>query len=304
MSAPESPAMAIVWLASYPKSGNTWLRAVLTNYLHPRGDGEPAPIDALIGDWAGSDREAFGEITGVDASEMAPDEIARHLPAFRELLAGDLPEPAFVKTHDAHRGADDAPRFPRAGTAGVVYLIRSPLDVAVSYAHHRQEPVGEIVRRMNDPAAAESHVPGGICGRLPEPLTTWSGHVASWLDQRELPLHAARYEDLLADPRTAFGAIVRFAGLDFDAALLDRAIERSAFTRLRAQEIRSGFRERMPSAPSFFRSGTAGSWRTALTPGQVRALVDAHGPVMARLGYLRDAEAPAADGGRKRAHAP
>ena len=50
--------MSIVWLASYPKSGNTWLRAVLTSYL--RDDGEPASINALIGGPVASDRETLG----------------------------------------------------------------------------------------------------------------------------------------------------------------------------------------------------------------------------------------------------
>ena len=126
---------------------------------------------------------------------------------------------------------------------------------------------------------------------MPIPLLTWSGHASSWLDQGELPVHAARYEDLLANPRAAFGAIVRFAGLDWDAARLARAIGHAAFPRLRAQEEESGFDEKQPTAPSFFRAGVAGSWRTALRPRQVRALVDAHGPVMERFDYLREAEA-------------
>ena len=138
---------------------------------------------------------------------------------------------------------------------------------------------------MDDPAAHETRIPGGIFHRLPEPLTTWSGHVSSWTRQTALRLHVARYEDLLADPRAGFGAIVRFAGLEWDAARLDRAIEQAAFHRLQAQEAESGFSEKQPTAPSFFRPGVAGSWRTALTAAQVRALTDAHGEVMARFGY-------------------
>ena len=115
--------------------------------------------------------------------------------------------------------------------------------------------------------------------------------MASWTGQSDLPLHVARYEDLLADPRAGFGAVVRFAGLAGDGPRLDRAVEHSAFPRLQAQEAESGFAEKQPTAPSFFRAGVAGSWRTALTPSQVRAIVDAHGEVMERFGYLKEAEA-------------
>ena len=307
-----APAISIVWLASYPKSGNTWLRAVLTNYL--RDDGGPASINALVNWPAAGDHETFGDLVGLDASDLTPDEILRHRPRFHELLVRNASEssaggrrsaPPLIKVHDAyvHTG-DGAALFPKAVTSGAVYLVRNPLDVAVSYAHHRQGSIDDTVRRMNDPAAVEPEVvAGGMHSRLPQPLGTWSGHVSSWLDQKQLPLHVARYEDLLADPAAGFGAIVRFAGLDRDgtrprepgrpsaSARLAQAVGHAAFSRLRAQEEESGFFEKQPTAPSFFRAGVAGAWRAALTPEQVRALVDAHGPVMARLGYLREAEA-------------
>ena len=306
------PAASIVWLASYPKSGNTWLRAVLTNYL--RDDGErgphsgPASINALLGESVANHRNSFDDLVGLDSSDLTPDEVLRHRPLFHELLARESPEPAggppregapaFIKIHEAFlRTMDGAALFPKAATAGVVCLVRNPLDVAVSYAHHRQQSIDDTVRWMNDPEAAEAQVDGGIALLLPQPLGTWSGHVSSWLDQKELPMHVARYEDLLADPTAAFGAIVRFAGLDRagtspdGSARLARAVRHAGFSRLRAQEEESGFIEKQPTAPSFFRAGVAGSWRQALAPRQVRALVDAHGPVMARLGYLSEAEA-------------
>ena len=300
--APSRPG--IVWIAAYPKSGSTWTRAVLTNYLQD-GD-EPASINGLVGQWDTSVRDKFDELIGLDSSDLRPDELARYLPRFRELLAravsaprpedGDRDEvrrhaPHFAKTHEAYRGPDGGARFSRIGTAGVVYLVRNPLDVAVSYAHHLQCGIDEAVRWMNAPTAGEASSARRIWELLPNPLTTWSGHVSSWLDQTALRTHVARYEDLLADPHAGFGEIVRFAGLAWDAKRLDRAVEHAAFPRLRAQEAAAGYDERQQTAPSFFRAGVAGSWRTALTRAQVRAVVDAHGPVMARLGYLREAEA-------------
>ena len=336
-----TPTASIVWLASYPKSGNTWLRAVLTNYLRDAGERgshiEPASINALLGGPLAADREAFDELVGLDSSDLAPDEALRHRALFHALLAREAAEPpagerrraphpagrpsrestpAFVKVHDAYlRTGDGTALFPKAATAGVVYLVRNPLDVAVSYAHHRQKSIDDTVRWMNDPAAAEAEVAGGIHTLLPQPLLTWSGHVSSWLDQEELSIHVARYEDLLADPTAAFGAIVRFAGLDREdgthagergrpspSARLARAVDQAAFSRLRAQEEECGFSEKQPTAPSFFRAGVAGSWRNVLDSRQVRALVDAHGPVMARLGYLREAEAFLRGHGRRADH--
>ena len=300
-SALSGSGSGIVWIAAWPKSGTTWLRVVLTSYL--REDGGPPSINVLMGQPV-NHRDAFDEYLGLDSSDMADEEVALHLPRFREVLAERLREnrlpheptrrrgePSFVKTHEAYRVPGSAPRFPPAGCAGVVYLIRNPLDVAVSYAHHLNWPIDRTIALMADPAAHETRIPGAIFPRLAEPLTTWSGHVSSWTEQTTLRLHVARYEDLLADPAAGFGAIARFAGLDVDDARLGRAIEHSAFHRLQAQEAEHGYIEKQPTAPSFFRSGTAGSWRGMLAPAQVRAIVDAHGPVMERFGYLQEARA-------------
>ena len=124
----------IVWIAAWPKSGTSWLRAVLTSYL--REDGGPVSINALIGRLA-NHRETFNEYLGVDSSDMTDEEVARYLPRFREVLVERLfaarppperrrNEPGFVKTHEAYRVPGGAPRFPRAGCAGVVYLVRTP----------------------------------------------------------------------------------------------------------------------------------------------------------------------------------
>ena len=293
---------SVVWLASYPRSGNTWLRTVLTGYL--LDDDGPAPLDRLIGRPLASLRESFYEQIGLDSPDLTPEEILRLRPLFHERLARELAAtaggegtPAFVKTHDAClRTPEGTPLFPKPVTTGVVYLVRNPLDVAVSFAHLMAEPVDRAIGWMNRPGTCLSGFRDRITQSLPEPLSTWGGHVSSWLDQEDLPVHAARYEDLLADPRTGFGEIMRFAGLEPDDARLARAVDRAAFHRLRAQEEESGFDLKPPEAQFFFRAGVAGSWRSALRPRQVRALVDAHGPAMERFGYLREAEAFLAEG--------
>lgn len=283
--------MGIVWIASYPKSGNTWVRAMLTAYLHPRADDAPVSINALIGYPIASGRDAFDECLGLKSSDMTSDEVLRYRPLFHAALADELPSPAFIKVHDAYlRLPCGTALFPESTTSGVIYLVRNPLDVAVSYAHHSNRSIDDTVRWMNDSAAAESDSATRIFHRLREPLTTWSGHVASWLDQEELLLQVTRYEDLLADPHAVFDRIVRFASLEWDSSCLAQAIDRSAFPRLQAEEAESGFREKQPTAPSFFRVGRAGSWGTILSARQIRALVDAHGPMMERLGYLQEAE--------------
>ena len=293
-SSTASTTPAVAWLVSYPKSGNTWLRAVLTNYL--REDDAPASINALLGKGA-SVREAFDEFLGAESSDMTATEVERHLAQFREWLpesrwAAQHPEfvgaPFIAKTHDAYRVAHGPARFPPTGVA--VYLLRNPLDVAVSYAHHSNLSIDRMIAWMNREDSSESRTPEGAFQRFPELLDTWSGHVSSWTEQTDIPVHVARYEDLLADPHAGFAAIVRFLGLGEDPARLRQAVERSGFERLQAQEAEFGFVDKQPTAHSFFRRGVAGSWMGALAPEQVLALVEAHGDAMARFGYLKEAQ--------------
>ncbi len=279
--------MSFLWLASYPKSGNTWMRVLLTNYLQPA---EPASINALLPAFSAFERHEFEECTGLQSSALTPDEMLRYRSLFYELLGAELPRATIVKIHDACLGTDRGELlFPASATEGAVYIVRNPLDVAVSLAHHAHESIGHIIGRMNDPFYRLSDSPSFPL--LPHLLSSWSGHVSSWLDQGAFPVHRVRYEDLLADPAAEFGAVVRFAGLDYDAGGVVQAVDRSRFEVLREQEARDGFRERMPAAQWFFREGRAGSWRDALSADEVRAVVDAHAPAMERLGYLREAEA-------------
>jgi hypothetical protein len=117
---------------------------------------------------------------------------------------------------------------------------------------------------------------------------TWSSHVESWLDSG-LPVHVMRYEDMLERPFDQFSAAAAFAGLPTDEDRVRQALAFSAFDKLQAQEKERGFGEKSRRTESFFRAGTAGSWRERLDDEQVRHLIADHGPTMRRVGYLDEA---------------
>ena len=283
---PADGAGSVIWLASYPKSGNTWLRALLTNYCHPSE--KPASINALIGGRIANRRRRFDELLGLDSTDLTHRETLRHRPLFYRLLAGELPRPTFVKTHGAYlRTEAGEALFPRGASAGAVYLARNPLDVAVSFAHHENRPIGWMVERMNDADFVLERKAGGIGPMLPEGLLAWSAHVSGWLAQEAIPVHLVRYEDLHADPLGALAGVLRFAGFAPDDARLRRAVDHAAFPRLRAQEAAGNFEERQPTSRRFFRAGIVGDWRKRLPMPEARKLTLAHGAAMARLGYLR-----------------
>jgi hypothetical protein len=144
---------------------------------------------------------------------------------------------------------------------------------------------------MNDPAFM-IRSPGLT---IPQRLNDWSGHVRSWTEQRDVPVHVIRYEDLHADAAAVLREALDFLGALFDCEeeaqeVINRAVHHSDFARLQQQERERGFREQRngaePTSEQFFRRGRVGDWRNHLTARQVQRIEDAHGETMKRFGYV------------------
>jgi hypothetical protein len=279
---------SIVWLASYPKCGNTWFRLLLANLERS----EPADINAIETDEGiASARRRFDEgflfssglLTHEECDDMRPA-LYRQGPA-----AGDRAEYRFLKTHDAWRrnrqgqwllGGRDVAR-------GAIVIVRDPRDVAASLANHLALDLDKTIDFM---ANADADLAGrrdrqGL--QLRQRLLGWSGFYASWLDQHELSCHLLRYEDMQRDAKAALSRALDFLGMAVDAGAIARAVRFSAFDRLQQQEEQAGFHEApvRTGEGCFFRKGTVGGWRDELTSQQVEAIEAAHAPMMRRLGY-------------------
>ncbi len=312
MSGPDSPPGPgrIVWLASFPKSGNTWMRAIVTALgTHPQlfavnqlGSGsQPHHVGSALGAFGidprwfdrseadllrtalamrngaarpagdvGDDATGSGDSTGNDTG---PDGSA------------DRTAPRLRKTHEVHRpGAADRPPFPLEATRAAILVVRDPRDVVCSYAPFFGLDLDDAVD-----AVGRDHVGGrGSPARATtaQPWGSWSSHTRSWLDPEvPFPVHLIRYEDLRTDAVATLGPVFDRIGLVCTQAQLRDAVEQSSFERLRDSEDERGFREVSPATPRFFRSGRSGGWRDELDDDQVAAIEADHGPLMVELGY-------------------
>jgi len=277
----------IVWLASYPKSGNTWFRVFLANL---RGEGRPpADINDLRSSLIASARELFDDAVGIESSDLTHEEAERLRPEVYEELARQSGETLFVKIHDAFtRLQDGRPLFAGPGVLCSICIIRNPLDIAISLAHHLGSDIDTAIGNMDDPEYAFCQKPRRLHNQLRQRLLTWSEHVLSWVDAPGLRVHVMRYEDMHLQPLETFAAAVSFAGLREDSHRIARALELSSFVELQRQEEEHGFREKSPAAQLFFRKGKIGSWREVMNEVQVARVVEAHGAVMRRFDYLTE----------------
>lgn len=280
----------IYWLASYPKSGNTWLRTFLRNLIED-GD-QPADINDLKTGNIASSRGWLDEVLGFDTAELDPDEVDRLRPVVYRWSLRDDPI-GYHKIHDAYTTTlDGEPLVSREATLGALYLLRNPLDVAPSYANHNHSSIDDAITRMSAPDHALCKSRKSLPNQVRQRLLTWSEHVLSWVDAPALNVEVIRYEDLLNDPLATFTRAARFLQLPDDTARIEKAIRFSDFKVLARQEEEQGFRERPPKTERFFRQGKSGDWRDRLTPEQVARIVAGQGEVMRRFGYLNAAGEP------------
>jgi hypothetical protein len=272
-----------MWLASYPKSGNTWLRSFLHNFL--RGADRSYDINKLTDLTAGESMTELYRAQDPLLDEHYTDDRVRQLrPLVHRAISQRSPDTVLVKTHNALAEIDGAPLISLDVTAGAIYVVRNPLDVAISFSHHNRTTVDNIIEFMNTKAAATVSNATNVY----EFYDTWSGHVASWTATPSPTLHVMRYEDMLAAPLKSFGGVVKFLGIEAPRQRIEKAIRLSSFQVLKEQERRQGFRERPRAMEAFFREGKAGQWKKVLTTAQIAAIVSAHREQMERFGYVPD----------------
>jgi hypothetical protein len=272
----------LVWLASYPKSGSTWMRAFLHNYI--REPAEPYDINSLMDFSIGeSGAPLYRRHDPRPASQYSVADVQRMRPLVHRDLTTLHPDLVFVKTHNASLLVHGVPLVTPEVTAGAIYILRDPRDVAISFSQHAGKTIDEMIAFMAHPEAAG----GGTDQTVYERFASWSIHVHFWTRNPNPRLLVLRYEDMVAEPETAFGGVIRFLGQEPPRARLERAIAFSSFATLSEQERARGFAERPGEAVApFFRAGRAGQWREVLSATQSARIARDHATVMRRFGYL------------------
>ena len=272
---------AIIWLASYPKSGNTWLRAFLHNLL--RDPVQPIDVNDLDRFTHGDTlRHWYQAVAERPLDALTPEEIAGLRPLVHAKLTESFPDSVFVKTHNMVGDWKNVPLITMELTAGAIYVVRDPRDVAVSLGHHFGLELDAAIAMLNNPAAQTATDAINVA----QFYGTWSMHADSWTARPDKQLHVLRYEDMQDAAFKTFKNVASFLGLKPERARLEKAIRFSSFGVLREQERQHGFKERSQHAQAFFRVGRAGQWRDKLSAEQVRRIETAHAPVMRRFGYL------------------
>lgn len=271
----------IVWLASYPKSGNTWVRLFLANYLMNRP--APLPINEVrrfgTGDAIAQHyRRAAGR--PIDPADWQT--VVGLRPRVLRAIASNGADANVVKTHNIRTRVQDTELFPPEITRAAVYVMRNPLDMVLSYArHYSMTPADSAVSIGRSDNAVL-----GDASAVTQFLGSWSEHVTAWTGAPPFPTLVLRYEDMLHDPEAAFTRLLEHLGVTPDTDRLARAIRFCSFDELTRQESEAGFGERAAADVPFFVKGQSGYWREELSRDVAKQVKRDHRKVMKKHGYL------------------
>jgi hypothetical protein len=188
----------------------------------------------------------------------------------------------FTKTHNMFGHYDGVPVHNISVMAGAVYVVRNPLDVALSVADHFGLTIDEAIDFMANEETGTPTNEENMAGYM----GSWSTHVTSWTMQPHPAIVVIRYEDMQDKPIKAFGSVAKLLGFGKDKNRLRKAIQFSSFRELRKQEQAEGFVEKSPNSSHFFRKGSKNQWADSLSEEQVARIVSRHREQMQRFGYI------------------
>ena len=283
---PRNPK-GIVWIASYPKSGNTWMRVYLYHLMRlmnglPRSDNDLHALDKasayearLVG--------LFEEMIGKPLAEASRYEVALIRPQVHAAIVQRTGSVSLIKTHAALGQLGNLPTHNLAVSCGTIYIVRDPRDLAISLAAHNGSTIDAAITDMATPSYGTQNSDQAAF----EVWGSWSENALSWTDKPHEAVLVVRYEDMHADPTATFTAVAEHLRQKPTPEQIAEAIALSSFKELRDAEIAAGdFRERSERADRFFREGRVGEWHDKLTPAQVQSIEDAHRAQMMKFGYL------------------
>jgi hypothetical protein len=249
-----------VFIVSYPRSGNTWVRFLLGNLVYQDQPTTFANVESRI-------PEIY----------LFPDRVLR-----------SLPRPRLLKSHECFD-----PRYRK-----IIYIVRDPRDVAVSYYHYALKrkaieedyPIADFVERF---LAAEFDIQWAWAA-------SWSDHVMSWVSMRHgrEGFLLLRYEDIIENAEGELSKMAGFLKLEASPQRLERAVSLSSADHMRNLEKEQGRQWKLTKATRqdkpFVREASVGGWKLVLPPSSVAKIEAAWGTVMQELGYPLSKDFPTA----------
>ena len=282
----------IIWIASYPKSGNTWVRSLLSTYLYS----ENGIFNfSLLKKILKFPSKKYLEYFTKDFSDIK--KISEYWIAAQERInLQNENKSIFLKTHSALCTLEKNPFTNKKNTQAVIYIVRDPRNVITSVGNHFSMNIDESYNFMIDSNRILTADKWGSNNfGISDVLGSWGDHYKSWKNIKFAPILIVKYENLMNDTKKSLIEIInflqKFSNIKIDNKKISKTVESCNFENLRNMEKNEGFNEaayseKLNKKVNFFHLGKKNNWKNLLNQEMEKKIREAFFNEMMELKYI------------------
>ena len=276
----------LIWISSYPKSGNTWIRYFLSNYFYNK-ERLKSDFDILNNITKFPPQNYLIKFANKEELINNAYDVSKYWFLVQEQITKTNKKFLFIKNHNALVSVEGRNLTDEKYSLAFIYIVRDPRDIAVSYSNFDKDlSINKAIERL-----ISKDLYCQISKKNPydiEVLGSWKFNYFSWKNgMSTIPRILIRYEDLVNNTFETKLKLINFlskiTGSFVDKNHINFCIDQSDFKRLKSLEGDKSFPE---SSNKFFNSGQIGQWKTKLSVEQIKKIEDFCKVEMKELGYL------------------
>ena len=261
----------IFWIASYPKSGNTWLRILLASYFYTK--------DGIFDEKVLKKIDQFPQKKFFDSfnfDQKIPTDTIKFWIKAQEKINQDK-KVKFFKTHNAFGKLNNFDFTNIENSIGCVYIVRDPRNVITSLKNFYEMNDDQAFKWITNKNQYiyDVHKFETIGYSNFQFISSWDTNFESWKIQKQIPIKVIKYEDLLNETYTVFYDVINFINKTINSEekifknKIKNAVNSSLFSKLKEKEKKEGFSEApksklLNSKIPFFNLGPDNNWKKIL----------------------------------------
>ena len=290
----------IIWISSYPKSGNTWIRSIISGmFLSNDGKFNFDLLSKIHAYDIPSRYEFVKDINNNDYEKLNDLNILSKYwlesqnRIFDKENKSFFSNVAFFKTHSANVSFNGKEFTNNENSAGLIYIVRDPRDLVISQSKHYENTIDKTIDMISN----NIHLIRSTEKKYPILISTPVLHYKSW-QSLKVPKITIKYEDLLLNPKKTINDIMVYFQLFFNYSfnnqekILKNLVETTRFKEMQNYEKNYGFNEAPYSTQNkkfknyFFRKGLASQWKQILSTNQIKKIESSCSYIMQKFNYL------------------